>query len=109
YHTSNSYEPGDLDALNPALSFDSIKISGSSGTLPGSPSTPVPSDNASLTSQPTILDWADDTNAQSYDVYFDNLSPINVLNSQWTVNQSLLPGQHTWHVTAKNAAGSTSG
>jgi hypothetical protein len=60
------------------------------------------------TSPPISLDWADATNATSYDVYLDGSLQGNVNVSQWTPTAAFSYGPHTWSVTAKNSAGNTS-
>jgi len=76
---------------------------------PSTPSGPSPANGVTVTSQPTILDWADTSGATSYDVYMDGTFRANVSTSQWTLNLSIFTGLHTWYVAAKNACGSTTG
>ncbi len=76
---------------------------------PGTPSTPTPANGATVSSQPTILDWADTSGALSYDVYLDGTFRANVPISQWTLNQTLTLGSHNWYIVAKNSCGSTTG
>jgi len=76
---------------------------------PGTPSTPNPANGATVSSQPTILDWADTSGAASYDVYLDGTFRANVPVSQWTLNQTLSFTAHNWYVVAKNGCGSTQG
>lgn len=78
-------------------------------SIPSVPSLPVPADGAVLTTHPLALDWADAGSATSYDVYLDGSLRGTVLTSNWTLNQTLLPGPHTWQVVARNAAGAVSG
>lgn len=78
-------------------------------SIPSVPSLPVPADGAVLTTYPLALDWADAGSATSYDVYLDGSLRGTVLTSNWTLNQTLLPGPHTWQVVARNAAGAVSG
>ena len=56
---------------------------------------------------PSTLDWADSTNATSYDVYLDGTLQGNVNTSQWTPSAAYSYGPHTWSVTSKNSVGNT--
>jgi hypothetical protein len=100
-----------------------IRSKNSAGTVPGAtwsfsytipapatPNFPTPANSASLKVAPNVLDWADSTNATSYDVYFDNVLQGNVAASQWSLSAtpSLLT-MHVWRVVARNAGGATSG
>jgi pimeloyl-ACP methyl ester carboxylesterase len=78
-------------------------------TLPGFPGSPNPANGATVSSQPTILDWSDASYAKSYDVYLDGTFRANVSSSQWTLNQSLTLATHNWYVIAKNSCGQSSG
>jgi GH18 family chitinase len=78
--------------------------------FPSAPTTPNPSDNATLASAPSLFDWADAANATSYDVYVDGVLRQNVASSQWTRNITITPNvAHTWQVIAKNTYGSVPG
>lgn len=79
------------------------------GSVPTSPSGPSPVSGSTLTAQPTILNWADSSGATSYDVYLDGTFRANVAVSQWTLNQTLILGTHTWYVVARNSCGSITG
>lgn len=79
-------------------------------TFPGVPSSPSPANNAALSAAPTLLDWADASNATSYQVYVDAVLRGTVTSSQWTPNIGLSSGvNHTWQIIAVNANGTTSG
>lgn len=86
----------------------SITMNASSG-VPDTPSSPQPQDGAAVTSSPTILNWADASGATSYDVYLDGGLRANVVSSQWPLNQTLVPGPHTWSISARNQIGVTQG
>ena len=78
--------------------------------VPGTPSNPSPLDNATLTAQPTLLDWADSANATSYDLYLNGAYQANVTASQWTPITSFTTNVvQTWQVIARNSAGTTAG
>lgn len=80
-----------------------------SAALPGVPASPSPADRASVTASPVTVDWADAQYATSYDVYVDGALQATVATSHWALNQSLLPGAHSWSVVAKNTFGVTPG
>lgn len=65
---------------------------------PVTPSSPSPSNGATVSSQPSILDWATANGTSSYDVYLNNGFAGSVSSSQWGLNQSLVPGPHSWYV-----------
>ena len=90
-------------------------VSFMTGTLPSAPSNPTPSDGASLSVQPTVLDWTDTPNATSYDVYLKagngsfTLVGANLSTSQWSPNETYDATSFSWYVVAKNSAGNTQG
>jgi lysozyme len=75
---------------------------------PAAPSTPNHNGDV-VNARPVTLDWADSTNATSYDVYLGtNVNPsANVTTSQYTLNPA--EGVRLWRVVAKNADGFTNG
>jgi hypothetical protein len=83
---------------------------GGTGTAPdvtGMTGTP---DGVILATTPGELDWSDVTGATGYDVYINNaLVASDVTASRYVPSASLVDGAYTWHVVAKNAAGSTQG
>ncbi len=84
-------------------------------TGPGTPTNPIPADNASAVSVDTDLSWTLGSNTTSYDLYFgtDPLNlPVVVANAPCTagVYTYTVPGlladslMHYWKVVAKNGA-----
>jgi hypothetical protein len=92
------------------------------GDLPGIPASPNPANNATLSSSPASLDWADVLNtygspstgaATSYDVYIDGVKKTTIdastSSSAYTVSPALSSGNHTWQIIASDIIGSTNG
>lgn len=83
------------------------------GEPPSEPSNPVPAHGATRVWIEVVLDWADATGAESYDVYFGAADPPpyagNTPASYWLPNQLSYDTTYYWQVVAKNASGSTPG
>ncbi len=102
----------DTSALNTST-FDSVTVSTTSASAPGTPASPSPANSASGVSTSTALTWSS-SGATSYDVAFGTSStPSNVSTGQATASYS--PGPLTagttyfWKITAHNSAGTTAG
>ncbi|HYO10798.1 MAG TPA: GH25 family lysozyme [Tepidisphaeraceae bacterium] len=87
----------------------SFTVTGSP-VLPAVPHNPFPAEGSFLNYHPFAYDWANSSNATSYDIYYDGAAAPsgNFASSQ---SNSFRPadGLHTWQVVAKNANGTTSG
>ncbi|GAG03697.1 unnamed protein product, partial [marine sediment metagenome] len=86
--------------------------------LPGTPSVPAPADGASGIAIATSLDWADCSDAATYDLYlWESLeskpgSPtsMGLTQSNYDPPADLSDNTaHTWQVVARNVTGDTSG
>ncbi|HUW95946.1 MAG TPA: matrixin family metalloprotease, partial [Anaerolineae bacterium] len=79
----------------------------------GMPSGPTPPDSATGVSVNADLDWANASNATSYDVYFGTASnpPLdgNTTSSSYPLPPLSYGTHYYWKVVAKNACGSTAG
>jgi len=87
------------------------------GDLPGTPSTPSPTDNLAVNTTTPALDWADVVNtytapttgaATSYSVYVDGVLKTTTTSSNYTPS-ALTQGAHTWQIEANDIIGSTVG
>lgn len=87
-----------------------LHIVAGNSNQPSVPASPVPLDNATLAVQPTVLDWANSSNATSYDIYVDGAFKATVTSSQWTCDESFAPNvAQTWQAVARNGTESTTG
>lgn len=77
--------------------------------LPGTPADPLPADGQTTTCALAGLDWADASDAQSYDVYIDSVFVANVSSSDLTLSSPLSSGPHNWQVVALSGCESTTG
>ena len=87
------------------------------GDLPGTPSTPSPTDTLSVNTTTPALDWANVVNtytapttgaATSYSVYVDGVLKTTTTVSNYTPS-ALSQGAHTWQIVANDIIGSTNG
>jgi GH25 family lysozyme M1 (1,4-beta-N-acetylmuramidase) len=87
----------------------------SSLPLPGTPTGGTP-DSTIVTSKPLVLDWADASNAATYDVYLGAAANLPLgtpsftgLTSSQTSSISPAEGARLWRVVARNATGDAVG
>lgn len=74
--------------------------------IPATPASPNIADNSTISARPT-LDWADASNAASYDVWIDGNFVQTVTTSNFTLPSSLIltPNTvHTWQIVSSNAS-----
>ncbi|TET32690.1 MAG: hypothetical protein E3J72_19170, partial [Planctomycetota bacterium] len=85
-----------------------------SGTAPGQVVNPTPADNASDVSLTQILSWDNVSDADSYDVYLDTVSPpVAFIGNQPGLSYDpgglVAAATYYWRIDAVNAYGNTSG
>jgi RHS repeat-associated protein len=76
---------------------------------PGSFSNVYPANGASLTSNPSYIDWNSSSNATNYELYLNGNRVYSGSSSRWTLNQTLNVGTHSWYVKASNSSGTRTG
>src|SRR6185437_4678985 len=73
------------------------------------PANPGIADGSGLSGSPTELRWDDCQGAASYDVYLDGVHVGQTVAPQWTLDNPLANGGHTWQIVARAGSPFTAG